>query len=83
MGAYCGANGEGPKMELRFCVHISEKKVYLHEIHILNESSTFAGSDVVLCPDLTCPRLKSGSGDNTTFRSAFEGRDCDNVRDNC
>ena len=38
---------------------------------------------LVSCPDLTCPRLKSGSGDNATFRSAFMGRDCDDVRDNC
>ena len=39
------AGREGPKMELRVCVHISEKKAYLHKIRILYKSSTFAGSD--------------------------------------
>ena len=36
---------EGPKMELRLCVHISEKKAHLHKFRILHESSTFAGFD--------------------------------------
>jgi len=46
MGLMAAPTGrEGPKMELRVCVHISDKKAYLHKIRILHESSTFAGSD--------------------------------------
>ena len=37
---------ECPKMELRICIHISGRKAYLCMIHILHESSTFAGHEV-------------------------------------
>jgi hypothetical protein len=43
-GAYGGASWAGrPKKDLRVYVHVSERKGYLHTIHIFSESLAFAG----------------------------------------